>query len=130
MFGAVMIVPTVLFPLVWIGLFLAIDPLVHLSGGKSITAQVARGRWDTVLVIFVATLICGFFWEMWNSRALPKWEYQIPYAEWAHVFEMPVLGYGGYFPFGLELYALVNLADRLRLRLGEYFRFDRARDIC
>lgn len=127
LFAATMVWPDVLFPMVWISLFLAIDPVVHLLGGRSITAQVISGRWDTVLVIFMATLTCGFFWEMWNSRAMPKWTYDIPYAEWLHVFEMPLLGYGGYLPFGLELYALVNLADRmLGLGLARHLRFDQA----
>jgi hypothetical protein len=26
-----------------------------------------------------------------------------------HVFEMPLLGYGGYLPFALELYAIYHL---------------------
>jgi len=30
-----------------------------------------------------------------------------------HIFEMPLLGYGGYLPFGLELYALYNLVTGL-----------------
>lgn len=31
-----------------------------------------------------------------------------PMGEWLHVFEMPLLGYGGYLPFALELYALYH----------------------
>lgn len=121
----VMLLPELLFPLVWISLFLMIDPIVALLGGRSISAQISVGRWDTVVVLFAATLICGFFWEMWNSRALPKWDYDIPYAEWWHVFEMPLLGFGGYLPFGLELYALFNLVDRLLgVRLAKDFRYD------
>jgi hypothetical protein len=33
----------------------------------------------------------------------------VPYANWFHIFEMPLLGYGGYLPFALELYALYHL---------------------
>lgn len=124
-FALVLVLPHLLFPLVWISLFFLFDPISNLIGGRSVSRQVAAGRWDTVLVLFVATLICGFFWEMWNIRAMPKWEYDIAYAEWLRVFEMPILGYGGYLPFGLELYAVVALLDRmLKLRLSDGFRFD------
>jgi hypothetical protein len=53
-------------------------------------------------------LLCGFFWELWNLYAYPKWIYDIPYLEVLHVFEMPLAGYGGYIPFGWELFALYS----------------------
>ena len=127
LFAATMVWPDKLFPLIWISLFLTIDPIVQLLGGRSIGALVASGRWDTVLTLFAATLLCGFFWEFWNFWSLPKWTYDIEYADRLRVFEMPLLGYGGYLPFGLEVYALTALADRLlRLDLGSAYRFDRA----
>jgi hypothetical protein len=42
---------------------------------------------------------------MWNFNAIPKWEYDIAFFEFLHIFEMPILGYGGYLPFGLETFA-------------------------
>jgi hypothetical protein len=54
----------------------------------------------------LAALTCGFFWEMWNFFSLPKWYYTVPYVGFARVFEMPILGYTGYLPFALELFAL------------------------
>src|SRR5436189_48529 len=36
-----------------------------------------------------------------------------------HIFEMPILGYGGYVPFALELYALKNLMWPSGPRLGQ-----------
>lgn len=129
-FGFVMIAltivwPDIFFPLVWIGVFFLLDPINRRLGARSIAAQVERGWWGTVWLLFAATLICGFFWEMWNSRALPKWEYDIAYAEWLRVFEMPILGYGGYLPFGLETYALAMLLNRLfHIWPSGYLRFD------
>jgi hypothetical protein len=38
---------------------------------------------------------------MWNAHSLAKWEYNIPFVHAFEVFEMPVLGYAGYLPFGL-----------------------------
>jgi hypothetical protein len=126
LFTATMFWPDLLFPFVWISLFLFVDPIVRSLGGRAISRPLAAGRWDPIVVLFLATLICGFFWEMWNSRSMPKWTYQIDYADWLRVFEMPLLGYGGYLPFGLEVFSLVMLADCVfRLGLSKGIRFDR-----
>jgi hypothetical protein len=101
--------PRYLFPLVWIGLFLLFDPINALLGNPSITAQVREGRWDTVLILFAAGLICGWFWEMWNVLSMPKWVYHVPFVSWLKLFEMPLLGYGGYLPFALEVFAAWSL---------------------
>jgi hypothetical protein len=70
---------------------------------------VASGDWRAVLALWGGCLICGFFWEMWNVHSYPKWVYQIPFVDVLHVFEMPLLGYFGYLPFALELFALYHL---------------------
>ena len=49
-----------------------------------------------------AALVCGFFWELWNWQSVAKWVYTVPGVQRWHVFEMPLLGYAGYLPFGLE----------------------------
>ncbi len=117
--------PDTLFPLVWIGLFLTIDVVNCLVGGRSITGQVAEGRWDTVLVLFAAGLTCGVFWEMWNYWSMPKWVYDVPHVGVLKVFEMPILGYGGYFPFALEVYAAYHLLQAIILRVPDnYLTFD------
>lgn len=108
--GAIMVLlsvtfPQQAFPLIWLGVFFLLDPLNALLGGKSLAAQVATGRWDTVWVLFAAGLICGVLWEGWNYWSSPHWVYHVPYFDWLRIFEMPLLGYGGYFPFALELYA-------------------------
>jgi hypothetical protein len=56
---------------------------------------------------------------MWNFYSWPKWVYHTPGAQFLHVFEMPLLGYLGYIPFALELFALKNfISPKLaRLRL-------------
>ena len=54
-------------------------------------------------------MVCAFFWELWNVYSYPKWVYEIPGVGFAHLFEMPLLGYLGYLPFSLELFAAVQL---------------------
>lgn len=117
--------PDILFPFVWIGLFLLLDVINALTGGRSITEQVAQRRWDTVLVLFAAGLTCGFFWEMWNFWSMPKWVYDVPLVSEPKLFEMPILGYGGYLPFALEVYAAYHLLHTLLFRRPDtYLRFD------
>jgi hypothetical protein len=105
--------PDPFFPLIWIGAFLAADGVAYRLGARSISRHVASGDWTVVVVLFTAALWCGFLWEMWNSRSIPSWTYELPYAEWARLFEMPVLGFGGYLPFGLCLYAATMVLERL-----------------
>lgn len=124
MSAVAMLVPRIGFPFVWLGVYFLLDPLLALAGRPSIAGQVARGRWDTVLVLFAAGLTCGLFWEMWNYWSLPKWTYDVPFVGRPKLFEMPLLGYGGYFPFALEVYVVYQfLSWVLGLNPGT-IRFD------
>ncbi len=116
LFALSLLLPRYAFPLVWIGLFLLLDSVNRLLGWNSLAAEVARGRWDTVLVLWAAGLICGLFWEMWNWRAMPKWVYEVPFAGEPKLFEMPLLGFGGYLPFALEVFAAYSLLHGLIFR--------------
>jgi hypothetical protein len=64
-----------------------------------------------VIALWAGTLICGFMWEMWDFLSFPRWIYHVPFVGFLHVFEMPLLGYGGYLPFGMELFALYQLVS-------------------
>ena len=56
---------------------------------------------------------------------MPKWVYHIPYVGEPKLFEMPVLGYGGYLPFALEVYAVVQMVNLLvRCFPVGYLHFD------
>lgn len=127
MFMASLAFPDVAFPLVWVGVFLFLDAINSLAGGRSIAGQVARGQWDTVVVLFVAGLVCGVFWELWNSGSMPKWTYDVPHVPDLRLFEMPIPGYGGYLPFALEIYAFYQIIQTvLRRREDGFLHFDRA----
>jgi hypothetical protein len=109
--------PRYFFGLIWVSLFFVIDPLNYRAGRPSLIELVFRGDWRTPLCLALAALTCGFFWESWNYWAMPKWIYRIPYVNHWHVFEMPLLGWTGYLPFGLELFAMANFVLP-RLGLG------------
>lgn len=94
---------------IWMWLYFVIDPINVWLGFPSLLAYTAARDWRPVIALWVASLICGFFWEMWNMYAYPKWIYTVPYIDFWHVFEMPLLGYLGYLPFSLELFAMYHL---------------------
>jgi hypothetical protein len=98
--------PRQTFFVLWLSLAFLLDPINNLLGRKSALAHLKARDWRFFLTIPLAGLCCGFFWEMWNSQAMPKWYYTVPYVGFGKVFEMPILGYSGYLPFAVELFAL------------------------
>jgi hypothetical protein len=101
--------PNWCYPLVWISIALILEALNVWLGRRSFLQHLQHGDWRPVIILPVAALICGFFWEFWNYYSYPKWIYHTPHAHFAHIFEMPLFGYGGYLPFAWELYGLRNL---------------------
>jgi hypothetical protein len=51
---------------------------------------------------------------MWNVNSAAKWVYSIPFVDRFHLFEMPLLGYAGYVPFGLECVVAMDFFFRGR----------------
>ncbi len=104
--------PKYCYPFVWTSLLLILEPLNCWLGRCHLLQHLGEGDWRPVAALALGALVCGFFWEMWNYYSFPKWVYHTPGAQFLHVFEMPLLGYGGYIPFALELYALRNFLWR------------------
>ncbi len=100
--GMISIFPDFLFPLLWIA------PLIILLAMKTVFKEdhlLILDRNDhqqRIIAAILSALVCGFFWEMWNYLSLTKWAYDIPFVDRFQLFEMPILGYAGYLPFGLE----------------------------
>ena len=107
-FLALLLWPRYAFPATWLCLFLLLDPINYLQGRPSVIARLRLGDWRLVVALGAGAVVCGWFWEMWNYWAFPKWEYSVSLVDFVHVFEMPLLGYGGYVPFGLEVYAVYH----------------------
>jgi hypothetical protein len=105
----VLIWPLIFFPFIWISLFCIFEPLNVWLGNRSLAHWTARGDWRPVVALWLGVLLTGFFWEMWNYLSFPKWIYHVSWGNGLHVFEMPLLGYGGYLPFSLELFAVYHL---------------------
>jgi hypothetical protein len=112
--GIVMLVlmlawPRYFFPFFWLSLYFLLAPVNVWLGHRSLARYTAIGDWRPIIALWLGALICGFFWEMWNYYAYPKWVYHVPFVDFWRIFEMPLLGYGGYLPFAMELFALYHL---------------------
>ncbi|MBN2185492.1 MAG: hypothetical protein JW746_09205 [Candidatus Krumholzibacteriota bacterium] len=114
--------PRYFFPLLWVSLFLIIDPVNGWRGRRSLIDDIGKGKWRVVVSLGLGSLICGFFWEMWNFYSYPKWVYHVPLVDLLRVFEMPLPGYGGYLPFALELMAIYFFLTGI-FRAGKDERF-------
>jgi hypothetical protein len=109
MLSAMFIWPKAFFPFIWLSFYFILAPINVWLGNRSLSEYTAVANWQPVVALWIGTLICGFFWEMWNYYAYPKWIYHVPPFEFLYIFEMPLMGYGGYLPFGLELFAFYQL---------------------
>jgi len=100
--------PKVFFPFMWLSLYFILEPINVWLGNRSLGDWTQRGDWRPVISLWLGVLLTAFFWEMWNYYSYPKWIYHVPWGGWLKIFEMPLLGYGGYLPFAQELYALYH----------------------
>jgi hypothetical protein len=105
--------PRIFFPFIWFSLYFILEPINVWMGNRSLAQWTQRGDWRPILSLWLGVLFTAFFWEMWNYYSYPKWIYHVPWGNWLHIFEMPLLGYGGYLPFALELYALYHFISGL-----------------
>jgi len=111
--GGIAIYPDYLFPMLWMAPFLIIICVQAICGGETVFRDIPNGDWRLVWLPALAALICGFFWEMWNFKSLAHWQYSVPYVQRFHIFEMPILGYGGYLSFGLGCMVVSRMLDRV-----------------
>ncbi len=124
---AVVFFPYPLFWVMWIGPLAIFSGQLIRKGIRNPFTPLAQGNWGPALLMALATLFNGFFWEVWNwGSAHPLqpvtnpnyWLYDIPYVNVIHIFaEMPLLGFMGYMPFGI-------LAWTVFIWLGALFGFD------
>jgi hypothetical protein len=101
--------PDHLYPLLWVSPLIIITSGQVVIGEPTVFSTVSEGDWRPVWLPALAGLLCGFFWEMWNAYSLAHWEYAIPRVHRFLIFEMPLLGYAGYLPFGLECKVIADL---------------------
>ena len=105
--------PDLLYPLLWVAPLVIITSMQALTGQRTIFSPLADNNWRRICLLALSALICGVFWEMWNYKSSAKWLYAIPFVNRFKVFEMPLAGYTGYLPFGLECAVIGDLVKEL-----------------
>jgi len=117
------IFPQYFFLFVWMSVFFIIEPVNVWLNNRTLFEYISVGDWRPVFSLWISCLICGIFWEMWNYLSYPKWVYHIPFVDFLHIFEMPLIGYLGYIPFSLELFALYHFVTGiLKIKDDDYIR--------
>ena len=118
-----LVYPKYCFPLIWGGFIFALDPLNARMRRHSLLEECIQGNWNRTLQLFLAGLLCGGLWELWNFWAGAKWVYTVPLpaALWKHlkIFEMPVLGFLGFPPFALECFVMVEFVRGIKDGLSD-----------
>lgn len=105
--------PNLLYPLLWLSPLLMLTATQRLAGEQHLFSTLTTGNWTAPVTAALAGLICGFFWEMWNYYSLAKWMYSLPYVHCCSIFEMPLLGFAGYLPFGMECAVAGSIVGKL-----------------
>ncbi len=100
--------PVVSLPLGLLGVFLVADATNALRGRPSLLARALGSDLHFASRLVLGNMAAGVIGEAWNYRADPKWTYDVPYADFLHVFEMPLPGYLGYGALALALFAIVH----------------------
>ena len=98
--------PDFTYPLLWLSPVAVFLLVQFLMKERCVLDPVAYGNWSVFIRFAFAALICGLCWETWNYYALAKWVYAVPWAHRFQVWEMPIAGFAGYLPFGVECAAV------------------------
>lgn len=104
--------PNLLFPFIWFAPLLILLGLQGLSGEPDLIKEIRARGWQVIALPALAALQCGFFWEMWNYYSAARWIYSVPFVNDFQIFEMPVVGFTGYLPFGIECLVIALLLWR------------------
>lgn len=116
--------PDIFYVFLWLSVFFILDSMNAASNRNSLIFHTDKRDWRPLIALALGSLTCGFFWEMWNYLAFPKWIYHTPGVEFLYVFEMPLLGYLGYIPFSFELFAFYSLVTSAWRHQSKLFYLD------
>lgn len=103
-----LLLPSIFFPLVWLGFIFLLEPVNYQYGTDSILQDLEQGAPRNLCLFLMSGVCCGILWECWNFWAGSKWIYTVPYLGFMKIFEMPILGFLGFPPFAVESYVMVN----------------------
>jgi len=99
--------PRLFFPLIWGAFTLLLEPWNYRRDPRrSLLGDLAAGRPGRILRLVMGGLAIGFIWEVYNIESRTKWVYTVPGFESFKLFEMPLLGFGGFPIFALDCFVV------------------------
>jgi hypothetical protein len=106
--------PDALFGILWVAPMFILAIALDRFGIWTPFTPLKKGNWAPMMLMALAYLLQGFLCECWNYLSATHangamvmthnpdyWTYSVPYVNVLHVFEMPLLGFSGYLPFGV-----------------------------
>ncbi|KAA1245316.1 hypothetical protein [Aquimarina sp. RZ0] len=105
--------PEQMFITMWISIPITLAAVLDKLKIWTPILEIGKGNWSPILLFALTYLLEGFILEFQNFFSVAPdsqptfidsplyWKYEIPYVGILHVFEMPLLGYAGYLPFGI-----------------------------
>lgn len=111
------VLPGLFFPFVWLGFIVLLEPLNFRLRLDSLLADAKKQNGNRIVSWLLAGFAAGILWEALNYWAGSHWEYTIPYLNFCKIFQMPVLGYGGFLPFALEVFAIYTFLGFIRRQM-------------
>jgi len=104
--------PDALFFSLWLSPPIILTIALHKIGVWTPVMAIRDGNWSPVLLSALTYFVTGFMLEGQNYlsaiHTVPVWtedpaywQYSLPYVNVLHIFEMPLLGFWGYLPFGI-----------------------------
>ncbi len=104
--AGIVFIPQYTFPLLWLSPLFVFLLVQTLLGERCILENSGGRFWALVLRFACAAFVCGLCWETWNYYAVAKWVYAVPFVHRFQIWEMPLIGFTGYLPFGIECAAV------------------------
>ena len=98
----VVFAPSILYPFLWLSPICAFVLIGAFLGQPTGLEPLRDGNWSQAWRWAVAMLLCGFIWETWGFWIEVRWVYTVPYLHRFCYAEMPIIGFAGYLPFGIE----------------------------
>lgn len=110
--------PNSLFYAVWLAPLAIMTIVLNLLGIWTPFSNIKKGDWTALIVFAPVWLLQGLCVECWNRISYRNphfsdtynpgyWDYCIPFVNFTHIFNMPLLGYLGYVPFSIYCFMWV-----------------------
>lgn len=113
----VLLWPRIFFPLPWLSFLFLLEPINYSRKNDSFLRDFEKRDWTRFWAWSFSGLVAGILWEMWNFWSGSHWEYSLPSLDFVRVFHMPVLGYTGFLPFSLEIFAILTFFSDVKKKL-------------